>query len=38
MVAGDHILEYDKNILRLFRQNVLGIERVKKTKVVENAR
>ena len=28
MVAEDHILGYDKNILRSFRQNVLGIERV----------
>ena len=28
MVAEDHILGHDKNILRSFRQNVLGIERV----------
>ena len=28
MVAKDHILGYYKNILRSFRQNVLGIERV----------
>ena len=28
MVAEDHILGYDKNILQSFRQNVLGIERV----------
>ena len=28
MVAEDHILGYDKNILRSFRQNVLGVERV----------
>ena len=28
MIAEDHILGYDKNILRSFKQNVLGIERV----------
>ena len=28
MVAEDHILRYDKNILQSVRQNVLGIERV----------